>query len=54
MTNIRFSIDLENPNHLKFSETLFDPSEFLTHIMLDVIFRALHEYFVYQEKHAYL
>jgi hypothetical protein len=27
-TNRRFFTDLENPNHLEFSETLFDPGEF--------------------------
>jgi hypothetical protein len=48
-TNRRFSTDLENPDRSEFSETLFDPSEFLTHIMLDVIFHALHVYFMYQE-----
>ena len=37
-----------NSDHLEFLEVLFDPSE-LTHIMLDIIFHALHDYFVYQE-----
>jgi hypothetical protein len=36
MTNKRFSTDLENPDRSEYSETLFDPSEFLTHIMLNV------------------
>jgi hypothetical protein len=40
---------LENPDHLEFLETCYDPGEYLTHIMLDVIFHALHDYFIYQE-----
>jgi hypothetical protein len=36
MTNRRFSIDLENSDRLEYSETLFNPGEFLTHIMLNV------------------
>jgi hypothetical protein len=41
VTNIWFFIDLKNPNRLKFSETCYDLSEFLTHIMLNIIFYAL-------------
>ena len=48
MTNKRFFIDLENPDHLKFLETCYDLGEILTHIMLDVIFHALQNYFMHQ------
>ena len=54
MTNKRFSTDLENSDCSEFSETLLDLGEFLTHIMLDVIFHAFHVYFIYQENlHIY-
>jgi hypothetical protein len=48
-TNRKFSTNLENPDRSEFSEALFDPSEFLTHIILDVIFHELHNCFMYQE-----
>jgi hypothetical protein len=40
---------LENPDHLEFSETCYDSGEFLTYIMLDIIFHALQNYFMCQE-----
>ena len=49
MTNRRFFTDLENPDRLELLETLFNPCEFLAHIMLDVIFHTLHNYFIYQK-----
>ena len=52
-TNKRFSIDLENPDQSKYSETLFDPSEFLTHIMLNVTFSCTTRLFCVPTKHAY-
>jgi hypothetical protein len=49
MTNKRFSTYLENPDRLEFLEMCYDLGEFLTYIMLNVIFHALHDYFVYLE-----
>jgi hypothetical protein len=45
---------LENVDRPEYSEILFDPGKFLTHIMLDVTFSMhytsiLHVYVVYQE-----
>jgi hypothetical protein len=54
MTNRRFSTDLENSDHSEFSKTLFDPGEFLTHIMLVVIFPCIIRLFCVLRKYAYL
>ena len=43
----RFFPNLETSDRLEFSEMCYDPGEFLTHIMLDVSFHALHDYFMY-------
>ena len=49
MNNRRFFTDLENLDHLEFLKTRYDLGEFLTHIMLNVMFHALHDYFMFQE-----
>jgi hypothetical protein len=48
-----FSTDLENPDQSEYSEILFDPSEFLTHIMLHVTFLCTACLFCVPRKHAY-
>ena len=48
-----FFTDLENLDRSEYSETLFDPDEFLTHIMLDVTFSCTARLFCAPRKYAY-
>jgi hypothetical protein len=53
MTNRRFFTDLENPDRSKYLKILFDPGEFLTHIMHNVTFPCTAHLFCVPRKHKY-
>jgi hypothetical protein len=53
MTNRWFFTDLENLDRSEYSEILFNTSEFLTHILLNITFSCTAHLFCVPIKHVY-